>query len=80
MICFCDIRLIKEYCSHEFIHIFGIDAAAFTSNEARFLVNFEPTDTLRDSLAKARGEVHLRLCSKGIASSFGAVEFSGLCA
>lgn len=72
-----DIRLIQERFSHEFIQIFGIDPAALTANEARYLVGFKSADALRDSLAKARKEIHLRLRSKGIASPFGPVEFGG---
>lgn len=72
-----DIRLIQERFSHEFIQIFGIDPTALTANEARYLVGFKSADALRDSLAKARKEIDLRLRAKGIPSPFGFVEFGG---
>ena len=62
---------------NEITEIFGISAHALTANEARYLVGFKSADALRDSLAKARKEIHLRLRSKGIASPFGPVEFGG---
>ena len=52
-------RLIWERFSHEFIQIFGIDAAALTANEARYIVGFKSADALRDSLAKARKEINV---------------------
>ena len=60
------IRLLEKRYGHEIAEIFGIDPAALTANEASYLVGFRTADEIRNRLAKARQETHLRLRSKGI--------------
>lgn len=61
------VQLIKERFNDEFTEIFGIQPAALTANEAKYLVDFPTIDGLRSRLASARQEIDLRLRSKGIA-------------
>lgn len=60
------IRLLEKRYGHEITEIFGINPAALTANEASYLVGFRTADEIRNRLAKARQETHLRLRSKGI--------------
>lgn len=60
------IRLLEKRYGHEITNIFGIEPAALTANEASYLVGFRTADEIRNRLAKARQETHLRLRSKGI--------------
>ena len=59
------IRLLKERFNDEIRHIFGIHTTALTANEAGYLVGFRTADEIRNRLAKAEKETHLRLLSKG---------------
>ena len=59
------IRLLKERFNDEIRHIFGIHTTALTANEAGYLVGFRTADEIRNRLAKAEKETHLRLVSKG---------------
>ena len=63
------IRLLEKRFSHEIAEIFGITPTALTANEASYLVGFRTVDEIRNRLAKARQETHLRLRSKGIGSA-----------
>ena len=63
------IRLLEKRFSHEITEIFGITPTALTANEASYLVGFRTVDEIRNRLAKARQETHLRLRSKGIGSA-----------
>ena len=58
-------KLEKRY-GNEITEIFGIDPSALTANEANYLIGFKTADEIRNRLAKARKETHLRLRSKGI--------------
>ena len=60
------IRLLEKRYGHEITNIFGIEPSALTANEANYLVGFRTVDEIRNRLAKARQETHLRLRSKGI--------------
>ena len=60
------IRLLEKRYGHEITEIFGIAPGALTANEASYLVGFRTVDEIRNRLAKARQETHLRLRSKGI--------------
>jgi len=51
---------------NEILNIFGIKTDALTANEAQYLIGFRTTGEIRNRLAKARKEIHLRLRSKGI--------------
>lgn len=66
-----DVRLIQERFQHEFVHIFNIEPAALTANEASYLVDFKSVDAIRDRRAKAEQEIDRRLRSKGIARALG---------
>lgn len=59
------IRLLEERFGDEIRQIFGIHTAALTANEAGYLVGFRTADEIRNRLAKAEKEIHLRLLSKG---------------
>jgi hypothetical protein len=61
---------VEERYANERIEIFGIQANALTSNEARYLVGFRSVDEIRNRLAKAKQEIDIRLRSKGIPSLF----------
>ena len=63
------IRLLEKRYGHEITEIFGIEPAALTANEASYLVGFRTADEIRNRLAKARQETHLRLRSKGIGAT-----------
>jgi hypothetical protein len=63
------IELLEERFGNEIIDIFGITPTALTANEAQYLVGFRTADEIRNRLAKARQETHLRLRSKGIGIS-----------
>lgn len=69
-----DVRLITERFGHDFTDIFGIEPAALTANEARYLVGFRSIDEIRNRLAAARQEIHRRLRSKGITRAFESTE------
>ncbi len=60
------IQLLTRRFGHEITEIFGITPAALTANEATYLVGFRTADEIRNRLAKARQETHLRLRSKGL--------------
>ena len=60
------VQLIKERFNDEFTEIFGIQPAALTANEAKYLVDFPAIDGLRNRLASARQEIDRRLRAKGI--------------
>ncbi|MDP3843862.1 MAG: phosphoribosyltransferase [Oxalobacteraceae bacterium] len=60
------IKKLQERYQNEILNIFGIQPSALTANEAQYLVGFRTADEIRNRLAKARKEIHLRLCSKGI--------------
>jgi len=60
------IQLLTRRFGHEIREIFGITPAALTANEASYLVGFRTADEIRNRLAKARQETHLRLRSKGL--------------
>ncbi len=60
------INKIEKRFGNEIREIFGIVPAAFTANEANYLIGFRSTDEIRNRIAKARKETNLRLCSKGI--------------
>ena len=64
------LKLLEERYANELIEIFGIQANALTSNEARYLVGFRSVDEIRNRLAKAKQEIDIRLRSKGIPSLF----------
>ena len=66
-----DVRLIQERFQHEFVHIFNIEPAALTANEAGYLVDFKSVDAIRNRRAKAEQEIDRRLRSKGIARALG---------
>lgn len=51
---------------NEILNIFGIKTDALTANEAQYLIGFRTAGEIRNRLAKARKEIHLRLRSKGI--------------
>ena len=77
------VQLLQERFDDEFTEIFGIQPAALTANEAKYLVGFSSVDALRNRLAAARQEIDLRLRSKGIAraaqgTAFGASSPAGL--
>ena len=59
------IRLLEERFNDEIRQIFGIHTTALTANEAGYLVGFRTIDEIRNRLAKAEKETHLRLLSKG---------------
>lgn len=63
------VNLIKERFDDEFTEIFGIEPAALTANEAKYLVGFSSIDGIRNRLATARQEIDRRLRSKGITSA-----------
>lgn len=60
------IQLLTRRYGDEITEIFGITPAALTANEASYLVGFRTADEIRNRLAKARQETHLRLRSKGL--------------
>lgn len=62
-------RIIKKLqgrFQNEILNIFGIKTDALTANEAQYLIGFRTAGEIRNRLAKARKEIHLRLRSKGI--------------
>lgn len=63
------VQLIKERFDDEFTKTFGIEPAALTANEAKYLVGFESIDILRNRLATAEQEIDRRLRSKGVGRS-----------
>lgn len=65
------VRKIESRYGKEIENLFGIHPRALTANEARYLIGFRSPDEIRDRLAKARKETHLRLRSKGIARESG---------
>lgn len=62
-----NVQLLEKRYGDEFFNIFGIQPAALTANEARYLVGFRSLDEIRNRLAAARQEIDRRLRSKGIA-------------
>ena len=64
------VRLLHERHGHEFFKTFGIQPAALSANEANYLVGFRSTNEIRNRLATAQQEIHLRLRAKGIAHAF----------
>ena len=60
------LRKLETRYANELIEIFGIAVSALTANEAQYLVGFRSVDEIRNRVAKARQEIHLRLRSKGI--------------
>lgn len=62
------IRKLETRYGHEITQLFGIEPSALTANEAHYLIGFRTIDEIRNRLAKARQETHLRLRSKGIGS------------
>ena len=61
-------KLEKRY-GREITQLFGIEPSALTANEANYLIGFRTIDEIRNRLANARQETHLRLRSKGIGSA-----------
>jgi hypothetical protein len=59
----------KRYPNGELTTLFGIANHALTANEASYLVGFRSVGEIRNRLAKARQEIHLRLRSKGIGAT-----------
>lgn len=62
------IRKLEKRYGHEITQLFGIEPSTLTANEANYLIGFRTIDEIRNRLAKARQETHLRLRSKGIGS------------
>lgn len=60
------IKKLQERYKNEILNIFGIQINALTANEAQYLIGFRTAGEIRNRLAKARKEIHLRLRSKGI--------------
>ena len=60
------LRKLETRYANELIEIFGIAVSALTANEAQYLVGFRSVDEIRNRVAKARQEIHLRLRLKGI--------------
>lgn len=60
------IEKLQARYENEILNIFDIQPLALTANEAQYLVGFRTADEIRNRLAKARKEIHLRLRSKGI--------------
>ena len=60
------LRKLETRYAHEITDIFGIEVRALTANEAQYLVGFRTADELRNRVAKAGQEIHLRLRAKGI--------------
>jgi hypothetical protein len=60
------LRKLETRFANEISEIFGIAVPALTANEAQYLVGFRSVDEIRNRIAKARQEIHLRLRSKGI--------------
>ena len=58
--------MLKERYQNEIPSIFDIKVKALTANEAQYLVGFKTVGEIRNRLAAARKEIHLRLRSKGI--------------
>ncbi len=63
------IRTIEKRFGNEITEILGIVPTALTANEAQYIVGFRTADEIRNRLAKARQETHLRLRSKGIGTA-----------
>lgn len=63
------LRKLETRYAHEIPDIFGIAVRALTANEAQYLVGFRTADELRNRVAKAGQEIHLRLRAKGIRHS-----------
>ena len=57
---------IQERYGHDIEAIFGIQPQALTADEAGYLIGFRTADEIRNRVAKARQETHLRLRAKGI--------------
>ena len=60
------VRKIQERYGHDIEAIFGIQPQALTADEAGYLIGFRTADEIRNRVAKARQETHLRLRAKGI--------------
>lgn len=60
------LRKLEERYAHEIPDIFGIAVRALTANEAQYLVGFRTADEIRNRVAKAGKDIHLRLRAKGI--------------
>jgi hypothetical protein len=60
------LRKLETRFTHEINEIFGIAVNALTANEAQYLVGFRTADEIRNRVAKAEQEIHLRLRAKGV--------------
>jgi hypothetical protein len=60
------IKLLQERFSDEIRQIFEVEVQALTANEANYLVGFRTVDEIRNRCTKAKKELDLRLCSKGV--------------
>jgi hypothetical protein len=60
------LRKLETRYANELIEIFGIAVSALTANEAQYLVGFRSADEIRNRVVKAKQEIYLRLCAKGV--------------
>jgi hypothetical protein len=65
------IQIIERRFADDIRNLFGIDPAALTADEAKYLVNFRNADALRSSAAKATRERDARLIARGLRQPIG---------